>query len=823
MTTITTISKSRRTVSQPDVSSTETPTVMLAGNPNAGKTNLFNALTGLRQKVANYPGVTVERVEGRWTLPALDASSDGASDFRASSNGDKSSNAKKSNGFHSNNHLASNALFSATNETETIEVASLNDVRLLDDNQVPSEKITARVIDLPGLYSLDALSPDELIARKCLAGEMQDLAAPDCIVAVVDATNLERNLFLVTQLLDFDSPLVVALTMFDLAQKRGLEIDIEKLSARLSVPVVPVVVSERRGLTELARAVRSQISSAIHQDKTFFAAKHFAWRDAISSNGDASSHDSSVWQDAIARRYKWIEATVAESVGSKDKPVGQSAKSSTQLRSKKAESPHDMTSRIDRWATHKVFGLLIFLAVMLLVFQAIFAWATLPMELIDNGFGTLGEAVRATLPTGLLTDLLVDGIIAGVGGVLVFLPQISLLFLFIALLEDTGYMARAAFLMDRLMRAAGLHGKAFVPLLSSFACAIPGIMATRTIENPRDRIATILIAPLMSCSARLPVYTLMIAAFFADRKVFGFLSLGAIIIMAMYALGIVTAIVVALLLKRTVLRAPVPPLVMEMPPYRAPHLPTILQTVWTRAFMFVRRAGTIILAISIILWALVTFPRTTVDDISTATNIEAGQSIAPNDEALNDERAKLETARAVVAQATRETGMEAQGETAPQIAESGDHAQISNEAGAQLRNSFAGRFGHFIEPVIAPLGFEWRTGIGLIASFAAREVFVSTMSIVYNVGADKGEEPPSLIDAFHNARRADGSPVWTPLTAVSLMVFFVLACQCMSTVAITRRETNSWKWAMFMVVYMLVLAYAASFIVYQGGRLLGYS
>ncbi len=719
--------------------SNQNPVVMLAGNPNAGKTSLFNALTGLRQKVANYPGVTVERVEGQWSLSA-------------SGNGD---------------------------------------VSVSGSSQSSSQPLTARVIDLPGLYSLDALSPDEQIARCCLAGEAAGVPAPDVIIAVVDTTNLERNLYLFTQLLEYRKPIVVALTMFDTATRRNLKIDTAKLAARLSVPVVPVIVSTEYGLDELRAAVRRELVAPS-------TVESFSWEtngeskaaNSTMSDDDGTMNDATwnAWQSSLEARYRWIEDVVADAIST---PESNRIKSGSTSHVK-ADNADDLTMRIDRWATHKVFGLLIFVGLMLLVFQSIFAWASLPMDLIDQGFGTLGALVRAGLPEGLFTDLLVDGIIAGVGGVLVFLPQICLLFLFIALLEDTGYMARAAFLMDRLMRGVGLHGKAFVPLLSSFACAIPGIMATRTIENPRDRIATIMIAPLMSCSARLPVYTLMIAAFFADRRVFGFLSLGALIILAMYALGIVAAIVVATLLKRTLLRAPTPPLVMELPPYRVPQFRVVAHTVMSRAWMFIRRAGTVILAISILLWGLVTFPRT--------AQLTAEQQSA-------------------VTQSVRETGLE-NGATAAADDEVGANT-VSQ--GAQLRGSFAGRFGQFIEPVIAPLGFDWRIGIGLISSFAAREVFVSTMSIVYNVGAEATEEDASLITAFTDAQRDDGSPAWTPLVAVSLMVFFVLACQCMSTVAIARRETNSWTWALFMVAYMLVLAYAASFITYQGGRLLGFA
>jgi len=414
--------------------------------------------------------------------------------------------------------------------------------------------------------------------------------------------------------------------------------------------------------------------------------------------------------------------------------------------------------------THRVFGLAILVGVLLLVFQAIFSWAEVPMHLLETGFGAVGDAARAQMPEGILADLVVDGIIAGVGGVLVFLPQILLLFLFISILEDTGYMARAAFLMDKLMSRFGLHGKAFLPLMSSFACAIPGIMATRTIENQRDRFATILIAPFMSCSARLPVYTLMIGAFFTGQTVLGFLSLGAALMLAMYALGIVVAVIVGFILKKTLLSSTPAPFVMELPPYRVPDVRTVLQNMLTRAWLFVKRAGTVILAISIILWALAYFPRTE------AVNAEEGSPA-------------VET--------------------------------------VQLQNSYAGQLGHLIEPVIRPLGFDWKIGVALIASFAAREVLVSTLSIIYNVGKDETEESPTLISAIKGAKDEQGNTVWTPLTALTLMVFFVLAMQCMSTLAIVRRETNSWRWPIFQFAFMTLVAYGAAFATYQGGKLLG--
>lgn len=642
-------------------------TIALAGNPNAGKTTLFNLLTGLKQKVANYPGVTVERKTGRWDL-------DG------------------------------------------------NDTML---------------IDLPGLYSLDATSMDEQIALDVLKGEVEGAKRPDAVIAIVDATNLERNLYLVTQILDLKLPTVVALTMIDTFEKEGHEIEIEKFSRLLGVPVVAVNAKAKRGIDELSKAVEKVIADGRTPE--------------VSVNHSDAGNE-------IFSRYKWISDIVQGSVKHNDRDA------------------HRFSDAIDKVLTHRIFGLVFLLLLLLGIFHVIFTWAALPMDLLDAGFGSIADLAKEQMGEGMLTDLVADGIIAGVGGILIFLPQILLLFLFISILEDSGYMARAAFLMDRLMSGVGLHGKAFLPLISSFACAIPGVMATRTIEDHRDRFATIMIAPLMSCSARLPVYTLMISAFFAGQMVFGFISAGALIMLSMYLLGIIVAVIMAFVLKRTLLKAPAPPLIMEMPPYRIPSIRTVLQNMFERGWLFVKRAGTVILAISIILWALAYFPRYAADSSPTSAEIVAEQT--------------------------------ADGETAAQ--------------GDQLRNSYAGRLGHLIEPVIQPLGFDWKIGVALIASFAAREVLVSTLSIIYNTGAEETEESETLISAIHNETNEAGEKVWTPLTAVTLMVFFVLAMQCMSTVAVVRRETNSWKWTGFMVAYMTILAYVAAFVTYQGGKLLGF-
>ncbi len=645
--------------------------IALAGNPNAGKTTLFNSLTGLRQKVANYPGVTVERKQGPWSV------------------GER----------------------------------------------------PAQIIDLPGLYSLDATSLDEQIASEVIQGKYAAEQKPDVVICVVDATNLERNLYLVTQIRELGIPVVIALTMIDVFERQKHEIDVDSLSRQLRTPIVAVNAKDGRGIDELERIVES-----LFDEKPSIL--------DLPMPEEVSVGDNS----RIFARYKFISNAVQESVRHND------------------QDSHRFSEKIDRVLTHRFFGLVILVGILLLVFQTIFSWSSVPMDLLEKGFGAAADFARDQLGPGMLTDLVADGIIAGVGGVVVFLPQILLLFFFISILEDTGYMARAAFLLDKLMSRIGLHGKAFLPLFSSFACAIPGIMATRTIENRRDRFATIMIAPFMSCSARLPVYTLMIAALFAGQSFFGFISVGAVLMLAMYALGIVVAIVAAFILKRTILSGPPPPFLMELPPYRVPNVRTVIQNMITRAWLFLKRAGTVILAISIVLWALMYFPRAEVSPAGTT---------------------------AVV--------VDAQANTVEPLPES-----------EQLKNSFAGRLGHLIEPVISPLGFDWKTGVALIASFAAREVLVSTLSIIYNVGKDENEESESLISAVRDAKREDGKPTWTPLTGLTLMVFFVLAMQCMSTLAVVRRETNSWRWPLFMMAYMTALAYVAALITYQGGRLLGF-
>ena len=607
---------------------------------------------------------------------------------------------------------------------------------------------------------------------------------PDGVIIVVDASNLERNLYLASQVLDLNLPTIVVCNMMDIVRKRGDRIDLARLSRKLGVPVVGTVGTTREGIDALRTAIVSSMDQAA-LSRPWRGSERFEtavadvgeWarsRDLVNGSADAvallllspsvlndSEWGTAVFEDdtrrelaalhqkhncngqgalsveAVEMRYRWL-GEVVEGVLDKAEKTGKTT-----------------TDRIDEIVTHRVWGLLSFSAVMGLMFLAIFSWAAPIMDGIDGAISLLGTGVAHLLGSGMLTDLLVDGVIAGVGAVLVFFPQICILFLFIALLEDSGYMARAAFVMDRVMSAAGLHGKSFIPLLSGFACAVPAIMATRTIENRRDRLATMLVVPLMGCSARLPIYLVLISAIFGERV---FLKSG--IMFVMYALGLVTAWLMAGLLKRTLLRGPTPTFLMELPPYRMPKLGTALRHMWDRSKQFLIQAGSIILAFSIVLWALAYFPR------------------------------------------------------APETA--------VGEAGDQLRQSYMGRVGRVMEPVIKPLGFDWKIGVGLAASFAAREVFVSTMGVVYGVGADADETSKPLRAKIAAATWPDGSKVYTPLVGISLMVFYVLACQCVSTLAVLYRETKSLRWPTFLFCYMTALAYAGSLIVYQGGRALGW-
>ena len=682
--------------------------VAIAGNPNTGKTTIFNALTGLRQKVGNYPGVTVEKKTGRFF------------------------------GSHG----------------EQMEL-----------------------IDLPGSYSLQVRSPDEAVARDLLLGRVTGERRPDVIIAVVDASNLDRHLYIAAQMLELGIPVVVALNMVDVAEERGLIIDLVELKERLGVPVIPMVAAKGTGIIELKQAVsrsplpkpeqRAQLPIVFEREistlaKTMGGGSEVARMDAmlylsLDQQGLASSGlEPSVLAAVNASQSRLRAAGIDPIAAPVDARYDWVAAICSAVVRRQGEDTEGLTlsDRLDMVFTHKLWGWVAFVAMMALMFFCIFTVAAYPMDWIDGGISALKDWASARMSPGNLQSLVVDGIISGVGGVVIFLPQILVLFFFLGLLEDSGYMARAAFIMDRLMSRVGLHGKSFVPLLSSFACAIPGVMATRTIENRKDRIVTILVAPLMSCSARLPVYIVMIAVMLPAANAFQ--SAG--IMLSMYLLGLIAAFVMAWLFKKTLLKGETPMLLLELPPYRAPALRGIVQRMWERGLIFLRRAGTVILALSIILWALMTYPK--------PENPEA----------------------------------------------------TSSEA---LAHSIAGRMGHTIEPVIKPLGYDWKIGIGLIASFAAREVFVGTMGQIYNI-EDADEENEELREQMRAERRPDGSPLFTPLVCLSLMAFYVLAMQCISTVAIVRRETGGWKWPLFQIAYMTALAYLAALVVYQGGKLLGF-
>ncbi len=696
--------------------------VALIGNPNSGKTALFNLLTGANFKVGNYPGVTVEKKNG-W---------------------------------------------------------------------LKGHKILLQ--DLPGVYSLSPKSLDEKVTVDLVQSWRFAGQRPKAVVVVLDATNLTRNLFLTLQILEMGVPAIVVLNMMDEVRKQGIQIDPALLQKRLGAyTVIPASAKTGEGIPEIIEAIvaappvdekhiptpRLQLSDAqiaplgevIHylEARSHTAAppplvdslRMVADDDYLDHNYPAlSESEQADLQEKIeqARKSfteKEIDFSALESAGR----YAYINKHLSKTYSDEAVSAVSFSEKVDSIISHTVWGPLILLFVLGFIFNTIFSWAEYPMGWIESAVEWLAVTVSGLLPEGVIQSLLVDGIIVGVGNVVVFLPQIILLIFFLSLLEDSGYITRMAFILDRLMSKLGLQGKAVLPMLSGFACAIPAIMASRTIENWRDRLITILLIPLMSCTARLPVYTLLISAFVPQKTFLGFVQLQALVLMGMYFLGFFTAVIISLLIKRLVPQKTISHFVMELPPYRLP----MFRSVWTKVYnsgkLFLVNAGSIILAISIILWFLASYP-------------------APN------ETADVSTA-------------------------------------SQVEQSYVGQLGKMIEPVIEPLGFDWKIGVGIIASFAAREVMVSTLATIYNIEAADDEDIVPLVEAMRNETHPDGRPVYTLLTALSLLVFFVYAAQCMATFAIVKRETNSWRWPLVMIVYMTALAYLASLIVYQGGLLLG--
>lgn len=732
--------------------------VVLVGNPNTGKSTLFGALSGINTRTANYPGVTIEKKVGRLADPTL----------------------------------------------------------------------TIELVDLPGTYSLSPRSPDELVAVEVLTGELPGEPDPDLIVCVVNATLLRRNLFLVSQLLELGKPVVVALNMIDAAHGRGLHIDVQRLSENLGVPVFAVSASRREGIDELrsgiVQSLKQRPTAAAQKplpDKFYELAEDFSERLATAPQTTATTGTVAGIANKIPSRYL-IERALLDRGGEAERqlyrqfPDGTGelletarraiesdlgplselecdaryawAKRSTEgVLAQARDAGHRPTELLDAVLIHRVWGMLIFIGLMFLIFQCIYAWSSIPMDAITALQDHATALVEGAMQPGTLRSLLTDGIIAGVGSVLIFLPQIAMLFLFLAILEDCGYMSRAAFLVDRIMSLFGLSGKSFLPLMSSFACAVPGVMATRVIENRRDRFATILVAPFMSCSARLPVYLLLIAAFVPSVSYLGgFVSLSGLVLMAMYFVGVLVAIPTAWLLKKTVLRGEAAPFVLELPEYKVPSPATILARVWDACKAFVIRAGTMIFAATIIIWAMAYWP--------------------------GDHARRHELQQLVEAEST---------DTSDEQIEAWE-TELKVESARLLETSLLGRIGHAIEPVVRPLGWDWKIGVGAVASFPAREVIIATLGTIYSLGGDVDEESDGLMSAMRDAKWPDGRPVYNLAVALSIMVFFALCAQCVSTLLVIRRETNSWRWPIFSFCYMTGLAYFGALVTYQVAiRLIG--
>jgi len=701
------------------------PLIALIGNPNSGKTAIFNLLTGLSQKVSNYPGITIDKKNG----------------------------------------------------------------------SVSHHKTQFDLLDLPGTYSITPETIDEqIVSEQILAWIHNPELRPNAIVSVIDASNLSRNLFLTSQIAELGIPIIIALNMMDRVKAKNEDINMDALKKLFNaVAVVPMSAVKKMGVSALKDEICNSIDSDASNDRnvlnipseiesiispiTTFLDSHFkittqilraialrlVTRDSASlgyrnlellsnleyielkdivstcrDNLNEKGHSSNSIESIL--RYSWLDSQLTEKLITNKIDVKVKSKSET----------------ADEIITHPIFGPLIFLGILYFIFQSIFTWASAPMDFIDSTFAQLGSWLVNVLPSGLLRDLLVEGIVAGVGAILIFLPQIIILILFLCLLEDSGYMARVAFMMDNFMSRVGLHGRSVLPLMSGYACAIPGIMAARTIDSWRERLITILVLPLLSCSARLPVYTLLISAFIPSQTVLGIFNLQGLTMVTMYLLGTFTAFLIAKIFTKFIPQKGNSSFVMELPPYRIPMFRSVFNEVFQRAKAFLTDAGKIIMAISIVLWILASFPK-----------MENGESVS-------------------------------------------------------IHESYAGRIGHAIEPVIEPLGYDWKIGIGLLTSFAAREVMVSTLATIYNV-EESEDEFISIKDALKNDKKPDGSPTFTVLVALSLMVFYVYAAQCMATFAIVKNETNSWKWPMVMMVYMSLLAYFGALLVYQGGQFLGFA
>ncbi|MBV09536.1 ferrous iron transport protein B [Rubinisphaera sp.] len=739
------VSKSE-TTGKPAVSGKKNSTshaIAVIGNPNTGKSTLFNALAGMNAQVGNYPGVTVEKKVGR---------------FR-----------------HEGREI--------------------------------------QLIDLPGTYSLSPRTADEMVSVRVLLGTQKKAEPIDGVICIVDATHLDRNLYLFSQILDLGIPAILVLNMWDEVLKRDIAIDVQELENRLGVKVVPTSARKGIGLDKLKSEIVSLVENCSNADfvppklfpDSFREAKeqlqvevekrtghplpHYlaerllldvhgeTEREVLQEDQSLNSFIANLRTELASKdcpipaieprvRYQWVKQTLDGLVTKPDQG----------LRTKK--------DTLDQWLTHRFWGPVFFAAIMFLMFQAIYSWAGPLMEAIESLQGLAADFVLGIMAPGALRSLIIDGLIGGVGSVVVFLPQIAILFLFIAILEDCGYMSRAAYIMDRLMTRVGLSGKSFVPLMSSYACAIPGIMATRTIEDRKDRFVTILVAPLMSCSARLPVYLLMINAFIPNDSLFGtWIKTQAIVLFIFYILGAVVAVPIAWLLKKTWFKGEPAPFVMELPSFKLPSIRVVFDRVYDRSKAFVMRAGTLIFLTTVIVWAAGYFPgdHQKLDQVDAQLESGTIEEGSPEYEQLEEQRRVL--------------------------------------AASLLNESFLGRTGHAIEPVVRPLGWDWRIGVGVLASFPAREVIVGTLGTIYSLGGDVDEEDPQLRDRLKSARHSNGEPVFNIPVALSVMVFFALCAQCGATLMVMRRETNSWKWPIFSFTYMTTLAYVGALLTYQIGML----
>jgi ferrous iron transport protein B len=747
--------------------------IAIIGNPNTGKSTLFNLLSGGHAHIGNFPGVTVEKKVGhvRWEGRELD------------------------------------------------------------------------LIDLPGTYSLAPRSIDEMLAVDVLLGRQKEVERPDAIICIADASNLERNLYLFSQILDLTIPVVLVLNMCDLARSRGIEIDAEALSRKLQVPVVCTEAHHGVGVSDLKAAILQIEPGCRHQAQRLFPESFYTERqllqDKLKSDGDESPPDFLVDRLLLdvggyvesyfehhthnglidhlhEARTRLKESGCAVPAVEARLRYAWAREQLTGVLTHPEDQQETASDKIDRWLTHPVLGFLFFFVLMFFVFQSVFTWAGPAMEYIEAGQGVVEETAQALVGPGPLRSLLVDGVIAGVGGVLIFLPQIVILYFFIAVLEDSGYMARAAYIMDRLMRSLGLSGKSFIPLMSSFACAVPGIMATRVIENRHERLTTILVAPLMSCSARWPVYTLFIAAFIPNivyLSVAGspLVSLQGLVLFAMSSIGALIAIPVAWFLKRVCFKGDVAPFVMELPGYKWPSPRHVFYRVYNRAKSFVVKAGTLIFATSILIWAAGYFPGDHTEQFKVETRIEA----------IDAEIGEIETQLASAEELEPAALKGLESKQAELTAEQEALAEQQNQISGQLvENSFLGRAGHLIAPVVKPLGWDWKIGVGVIASFPAREVIISTLGTIYSLGGDVGEDDEGLIGSIRSATWPDGSKVFNIPVAISIMVFFALCAQCAATLMVMRRETNSWFWPVVSFTYMTTLAYLGALISYQVGMLL---